>query len=164
MSVIGATRESSDSPHPFPCENERFVYTWFWLSQTQASRAAHGRNVRITLFGYTVGFLDNWYSWQLAVAYFAWTAVALMGVLQVAAARFRRQDLAWFRSPRRCYAVGLLLWIGGLGAFYATQYRLLFAPGPAAGEAALLFGIAALVAVLVTRAVVYARHARKHAG
>lgn len=115
--------------------------------------------MRFHLFGHTIGLLDNWYSWHLAVAYFACTAIALLGVLQVAAARFGRADLAWFRSPTLCYVVGSVLLIGGLGAFYVTQYRLLFAPGPAAAEAALLFGAAALTATFITRTVVYIRRA-----
>jgi len=109
--------------------------------------------VEFTLFGRTVGILNNWYSVQLAAAYYVWVTVALVGVVQAAAGHFRRPELAWFRSPRACVLFGLALWAGGMATFYVTQYRLLFAPGPAAGEAAILFALAALTAAAVVRLV-----------
>ncbi|MDQ7031029.1 MAG: hypothetical protein Q9O62_15290 [Ardenticatenia bacterium] len=113
--------------------------------------------MEFSLFGRSVGFLNNWYSAQLAAAYYTWVTVTLVGTIQVAAGHFRRPELAWFRSATWCKVLGLVLWAGGLMAFYITQYRLLFAPGPASGEAALLFGLATLTAWALVRAVALVR-------
>lgn len=103
------------------------------------------------LFGRRFAWLNNWYSPDLAIAYYVWMSVAFLGVLQVAAALHRREDIAWIPDRRARLIVGLLIWSAAFGIFYVTQYRLIFVPGPASTEALVLLGAAGLTAILVTR-------------
>lgn len=109
--------------------------------------------IHVELFGHEFAWLNNWYSVELATHYYLWATVAFLGVLQTAAAHFRRPALAIIPHNTAGRIVGLSVWVGALLGFYITQYRLLFVPGPATTEAFVLLVSAVITALLVTRPV-----------
>lgn len=113
--------------------------------------------IQFEVFGREFAWLNNWYSVDLSVNYYWWATIAFLGVLQTAAAHFRRPALAIIARSTVGRGVGLLVWNGALVGFYVTQYRLLFAPGPATTEALFILVTAALSALVVTRIVVALR-------
>lgn len=113
--------------------------------------------IQFEIFGREFAWLNNWYSVELAVNYYWWATVAFLGVLQTAAAQFRRPALAIIPQYTVGRSVGLLVWSGALLGFYVTQYPLLFVPGPATTEAVFILSCATLTALVLTRVVAMLR-------
>lgn len=109
--------------------------------------------IQFEVFGREFAWLNNWYSVELAVNYYWWATVAFLGVLQSAAAHFRRPALAVIPQRTIGRSIGILVWSGALLGFYVTQYPLLFVPGPATTEAVFILACAAVTALVFTRVV-----------
>ena len=109
--------------------------------------------IQFELFGHEFAWLNNWYSVELSINYYWWATIVFLGVLQTAAAHFRRPALAIIPQHTVGRRIGFLVWSGGLIGFYVTQYRLLFVPGPATTEAVFILACATLTALVFTRAV-----------
>lgn len=91
-----------------------------------------------------------WLTPELALAYFLAVVVGMIGLLQLVAARWSRDDLRWL-PPAMATPVGLALGIGALLVFYVSQYPLIFVPGPAGLELMLLFGAGTALATWLSR-------------
>lgn len=90
---------------------------------------------------------------RVAIHYFLLVLVGFVGVLQIVAARYRRRSLALVpleRGPWVGAMLGSLLILGAFAWFVAATPEML-RPGPAGAELVLLFGAAALLAVLICR-------------
>lgn len=90
---------------------------------------------------------------ELSLCYLLFAFLSSVGVLQWVAARYRLDGLAFLdyaERPWRGYALaGLLVLVGAL-TYFGSQWAMIFTPGPAGAELTLLFGIAALCALLFT--------------
>lgn len=95
----------------------------------------------------------HWISPEIALAYSLATTVILVGVLQVAGARWDRPDLRWFRSRVASGLFGAVLIVTASAAFYLGMKRLIFVPGLAGTELIVIFAAATLVATLLVRLV-----------
>lgn len=92
-------------------------------------------------------------STQLSLCYLAFAFLSALGALQAVAARYRIVGLAFVDysdHPWRGYILGAVLALAGGLTFFVTQWEMIFTPGPAGAELTILFGAAALAAVLVT--------------
>ncbi len=92
---------------------------------------------------------------ELSLCYLLFAFLSALGALQVVAARYRLDGLAfldYLEGPRRGYLLGAGLALAGALVFFVSQWAMIFAPGPAGAELTLLFGAAALFALLVTLA------------
>jgi hypothetical protein len=90
---------------------------------------------------------------ELSLCYLLFAFLSAVGALQVVAARYRLDGLAfldYLEHPMRGYLLGSGLTLVGTLAFFISQWAMIFAPGPAGAELTLLFGAAALLAVLAT--------------
>ncbi len=85
--------------------------------------------------------------------YFALCFFAILGTLQIVAARSKRADWLWVEA-RAGYALGLGLAVGSFVWFFVTD-EAIFIPGLAGGELATLFVAAVATAVPLTRAFAY---------
>lgn len=107
---------------------------------------------------------------ELSLCYLQFAFLSALGALQVVAVRYRLDGLAfldYLEDPRRGYLLGAGLALAGALAFFVSQWAMIFAPGPAGAELTLLFGAAALFALLVTLAlasVLQPKRARQHPG
>jgi len=105
---------------------------------------------------------------ELSLCYLLFAFLSALGALQVVAVRYRLDGLAfldYLQRPRRGYLLGAGLALAGALAFFVSQWAMIFAPGPAGAELTLLFGAAALFALLVTlvlASVLQPRRARQH--
>ncbi|MDQ4074962.1 MAG: hypothetical protein M3220_01810 [Chloroflexota bacterium] len=91
-----------------------------------------------------------WLSPELALGYFVAVVVGMVGLLQVVAVRWGREDLRWLPASLAPW-LGLLLSAGAMAWFYFRFYELIFVPGPAGLELILLFGGGTALAVWITR-------------
>jgi len=90
---------------------------------------------------------------ELSLCYLLFAFLAALGALQVVAARYRMEGLAflnYLEHPWRGYVLGAALALVGSLVFFVSQWSMIFAPGPAGAELAVLFAVAALLALLVT--------------
>ncbi len=90
---------------------------------------------------------------DLALGYLLFSFLSALGVLQWVAARQRLTGLGLFdysKHPGLGTTLGLVLPAVALVWFMASQWEGIFAPGPAGSEISLLFGAAAVAAVLVS--------------
>ncbi len=90
---------------------------------------------------------------RVALHYFLLVLVGFVGVLQIIAAHYRRSNLSLVppeRGPWVGTALGSLLILGAFAWFVVATPEML-RPGPAGAELVLLFGAAALLAVLICR-------------
>lgn len=110
--------------------------------------------IHFELFGREFAWLNNWYSVELAIAYYVWSTVAFLGVLQASAAWYDRSELAFSSNRVIGLVAGLVTWSAGVVGFYVTQYELIFVPGPATTEALVVLVTAALTAIMTTRGLV----------
>lgn len=96
--------------------------------------------------------LLNFTSATLTLAYFVLCFLASLGVLQIVAAREGLVGLTLVRArrPWAGYAMGVLLIVVAFAAFFAAQHELVFQPGLAGSELFVVFGLAALAALLFT--------------
>lgn len=103
--------------------------------------------------------LLNFTSATLTLAYFALCFLASLGLLQIVAAHEGLVGLTFIRGPRRwsSYALGGALIAGSFAWFFATQREPIFQPGLAGSELFLIFGLAALLALLLTLGLVSLR-------
>jgi hypothetical protein len=91
-----------------------------------------------------------WLSAELALGYFIAVVVGMVGLLQVVAAQWGRDDLRWL--PRSIAPIlGWAVVVGAWAWLYVRFYRLIFVPGPAGLELMVLFGGATAIAIWVTR-------------
>lgn len=104
--------------------------------------------------------LIDWISPEIALAYFVATTVALIGVLQIAGARWDRLELRWPRSRSAAVLLGLVLVLASAAAFYVGMERLIFVPGLAGAELMVLFAAATLLATIVVRLIAWLLHRR----
>ncbi|MCZ7572851.1 MAG: hypothetical protein M5U01_30220 [Ardenticatenaceae bacterium] len=95
----------------------------------------------------------NWISPEIALAYFLAATVVLIGVLQIAGARWDRPELRWSRSRGASAFLGTGLILIATAAFYVGMRRLIFVPGLAGTELIAIFGVAALLATILVRVV-----------
>jgi pimeloyl-ACP methyl ester carboxylesterase len=90
---------------------------------------------------------------DLALGYLLFSFLSALGILQWVSMRAHLVGLELF-DYSKCRGLGvvltLLLPVSGLVWFMATQWGGIFAPGPAGSEISLLFGAAAVAAVLVS--------------
>ncbi len=89
---------------------------------------------------------------ELALGYLLFAFLSALGMLQIAAARYRLKGLSIVDHPSQAwlgYVLGVVLIVGSTAWFFASQWALILTPGPAGSELALLFGFAAASAVLV---------------
>lgn len=106
-------------------------------------------------------------STELSLYYSLFAFLSAVGVLQAVAARYHLDGLAlldYAEHPRRGYLLGALLVLIGASIYFGTQWAMIFTPGPAGAELTILFGIAALIALLVTLAlaqIIQSRRARR---
>lgn len=78
--------------------------------------------------------------------------LAMLGLLQIVAARQRRPDLAPLaRSPRAGYASGGILIATAYAWFFGTRQSAYLSPGPASFEFALILLLGLSAALLTTR-------------
>jgi hypothetical protein len=91
-----------------------------------------------------------WLSAELALGYFIAVIVGMVGLLQVVAVQWRRDDLLWLPRPL-ARPLGLLAILGAGAWFYLRFYRLIFVPGPAGLELMVLFGGGSILAIWLTR-------------
>lgn len=91
-------------------------------------------------------------AWHYAVFSF----VAIMGTLQVVAARFDRQELVWVEG-RNGMLLGALVVAAGFIWFFWVDGEI-FTPGLAGGELFVLFSVAFAAAVPFCRAVALVLH------
>jgi len=92
----------------------------------------------------------HWLSPELAWGYFLAVFVAMMGLLQVVAANWEREDLRWLPNSIAT-RLGLLTALSALTSFYLGYYELIFVPGPAGAELVILFSSGTLLALYLTR-------------
>ena len=89
----------------------------------------------------------------LSLCYLLFAFLSALGVLQGVAARYHLGGLAFLdysEHPRRGYALGASLGLAGALIYFVTQWAIILTPGPAGAELTILFGAAALVALLFT--------------
>lgn len=89
---------------------------------------------------------------NIYVSYFLFASVAIVGVLQVMAARHRLVGLSLVREARKPllgYLLGAVLIMGAFLWFFTTQEGI-FAPGPAGAQFLLLFAAAFICALVNT--------------
>jgi len=93
----------------------------------------------------------NFVSGELAAHYFFLAFLAILGVLQLVAARHKLIGLSLWRSrnPTPGYLLGAVLTAGGFVWFFATTPGI-FIPGLAGSELAILFGAAGICALAFT--------------
>jgi len=89
-----------------------------------------------------------------ATHYFALCLGAILGTLQIVAARYKRADLLWLEE-RAGFALGIVLVVGSFVWFFATDKEI-FVPGLAGGEFFTLFAAAFATATPLTRVVAFA--------
>ena len=87
---------------------------------------------------------------ELALGYWLFAFLCVLGALQWVAVRYRLAGLAFLRSRVWGYALAALLVVGGTAAFFISQWGPIFAPGPAGSELAVLFGTSAICALAFT--------------
>jgi hypothetical protein len=92
-------------------------------------------------------------STELSLCYLLFAFLSALGALQAVAARYRIDGLAFVDNsdhPWRGYVLGAALALAGALIFFVTQWAMIFMPGPAGAELTILFGAAALAALLAT--------------
>ncbi len=91
-----------------------------------------------------------------AVHYLIFCFIAILGTLQMIAARFNRRDLMWF-DGRGGYVVGGTAVAASFIWFFIVDDEI-FTPGLAGGELFLLFIVPFVIAVPITRLVALVVH------
>ncbi len=89
---------------------------------------------------------------NIEASYFIFAFVAVVGVLQVMAARHKLRGLSFIRDMRKPlpgYLLGAVLIVGTFGWFFSTQ-KGIFIPGPAGAQFLFLFSTASLCALVAT--------------
>lgn len=90
---------------------------------------------------------------ELALGYWLFAFLSALGALQWVATRYRLRGLAFVDctlSHAGGYALAAILVVGSAAGFFITQWRAIFAPGPAGSELAVLFGTSAICALALT--------------
>lgn len=103
-------------------------------------------------------------STELSLCYLLFAFLSALGVLQGVAARYRLDGLAFLdysAHPRRGYVLGAALGLSGALIYFVTQWAMILTPGPAGAELTILFGAAALAALLFTLIVASPLQARR---
>ncbi len=104
---------------------------------------------------------------ELALGYLLFAALSALGMLQIVAARYRLKGLAIIDHPTQPwpgYILGIVLIAGSTAWFFASQWTRILVPGPAGSELALLFGLAAGCAVVVSLGIAALRQRAPRAG
>ena len=115
----------------------------------------HDESLQFPYFLTTLVCMGNeaivlWLSKELALAYFGAVVVGMMGLLQLVATQWNREELRWLPA-NSALPIGSLMMVGALAWFYISYYRLIFVPGPAGLELMILFSGGSGLAVWLTR-------------
>ncbi len=86
---------------------------------------------------------------ELALGYWLFAFLCVLGALQWVAVRYRLGGLAFLESRAGGYVLAALLVVVGTAGFFLSQWGPIFAPGPAGSELAVLFGTAAICALVL---------------